>query len=243
MAKRILGVPISKANVCAQTELGLKPLRMLLYLHQLNFYTRVMNLPQSRWVRRVLVEHLEGGWDSPYILNILKIRQKLGLLFAAPTVPFLKLHLDTWFLNRTNMELSRLNLPCVERLHKFSRQSYVFENDGCSPIACFKFLNAGLGNRAPRIGRRRTGVCSLCSGVLSEVHVVFDCAFMDAYRSGHTDISVFMTMCRSQGIFSQVAFKMYVTGLDWRGNLVSTSLLLRRGVHLKNILKEWLQRT
>ena len=91
LAKQTLGVPLSTANICAQTELGLRPFWMLLYQHQLqlNFYVRVMNLHQSRWVRRVLVDHLEGGWSSPYIANILKLRQKLCLLFAPPSIKFL----------------------------------------------------------------------------------------------------------------------------------------------------------
>ena len=43
LAKHALGLPQSTPNLCAQTELGLKPFRMLLYQHQLSFYTRVMN--------------------------------------------------------------------------------------------------------------------------------------------------------------------------------------------------------
>ena len=41
MAKQLLGVQF------ILTELGLKPFQMLLYQHQVNFYTRVMNLPKS----------------------------------------------------------------------------------------------------------------------------------------------------------------------------------------------------
>ena len=150
---------------------------MLLYQHQLNFYIRVMNLPQGRWVRRVMVDHLEGGWNSSYIVNVLNV---LDLLYAAPTLNFLKIHLNTWFLNQINLEITWLKLPCVAPIEKFTRARYVCEDDGCSSISQFKFSNASLGNRAPRIGRCRTSKCSLCSGVLDELHDAFVCPSLDA---------------------------------------------------------------
>ena len=38
VAKSLLGVPSNTVNICAQTELGLFPFRMLLYKSQLKFY-------------------------------------------------------------------------------------------------------------------------------------------------------------------------------------------------------------
>lgn len=243
LAKHALGVPQSTPNVCAQTELGLRPFRMLLYQHQLSFYVRMMNLPAGRWVRMVLLAHLDGSWDSPYMAYIAKIRQKLGLLVAPPTIPFLKTHLNSWFLAHTNLVLSSLSLSCVPFLTSFSRARYVCENVGCSTIAQFKFNNASLGNRAPRAGRLRTGVCSLCAGVLSEVHVAFACPRMDAFRYEHTDIMVFQSMCAAKGILQTLAYKMYLLGKSWDGKQVSTSVYLGRGVRLQRVLTEWLRRT
>ena len=243
LAKYVLGVPLSTANVCAQTELGLKPFRMLLYQHQLSFYIRVMNLPHGRWVRQALLDHLEGGWKSPYLSYIAKIRQELQLLYAVPTISFLKLHLNMWFLNKTDMEVSQLNLPCVAAMESFSRSSYVCEHDGCSTLACFKFGNARLGNRMPRPGRQRTSVCSLCSGCLDEVHVAFVCPVMDDYRRAHTDLVTFSTMCRARGILPRLTFKMYVTGLNWKGDPIPITQLLSRGLVLKNLTREWLSRS
>ena len=243
LAKHVLGVPLSTANVCAQTELGLKPFRMLLYQHQLNFYIRLMNLPHSRWVRRVLSDHLEGGWKSPYISYIAKIRQSLQLHYAPPTTSFLRLHLNTWFINKTNLEISRLDLPCVAPIESFTRSRYVVERSGCSTLASFKFANAGLGNRGPRSGRQRTSVCSLCSGCLDEVHVSFVCPLMEDYRRNNTDLVVFRTMCEAGGFLPRLAFRMYVTGLDWRNEPIPLTQYLNRGVILQNLTKEWLCRT
>ena len=114
---------------------------------------------------------------------------------------------------------------------------------GCSSIASYKFHNAGLGNRAPRPGRPRTQLCSLCFGSLDELHVAFTCPVMEDYRNGSTDIEVFKTFCRTRGILPRLAFKMYLTGLDWKGLLIPVRDYLKRGIILKNITNEWLRRS
>ena len=100
-----------------------------------------------------------------------------------------------------------------------------------------------IGNCAPRAGRLRTGVCSLCAGVLSEVHVAFACPRMDAFWYEHTDIMVFQSMCAAKGILQTLAYKMYLLGKSWDGKQVSTSVYLGRGVCLQRVLTEWLRRT
>ena len=243
LAKHILGLPTSAPNICAQTELGLKPVRMILYQLQLKFYLRVLGLPRTRWVRAAMLDHLQGDWASPYIAYIGKIRQKLQMLSMPPSSSLLKLQLNAWFVQKTNLEIYQLSLPYVQQISSFTRSRYVVEHQGCPTLARFLFGCAGLGNRAPRPGRNRTTRCSLCNGTLSESHVAFVCPRMDDYRSNHTDISVFIAMCRAKAILPLLAFKWYVTGLDWSGNPVSTALYLKRGHTLENLTTEWLRRT
>ena len=65
IAKHILGLSTNTVNVCAQTELGIIPYRFYLYHAQLRFYFRVLYLPDSRWVKKALLEHLSLSWTSP----------------------------------------------------------------------------------------------------------------------------------------------------------------------------------
>ena len=160
-----------------------------------------------------------------------------------PSQSLLKLQLNAWFVEKTNLEISRLSLPYVQHISSFTRSRYVCENNGSSIIAKFLFGCAGLGNRAPRPGRNRTTKCSLCNGQLCESHVAFICPEMDNYRYYHTDIAVFITMCRAKNILPLLAYKWYVTGLDWCGNPISTTLYLKRGHTLERLLAEWLRRT
>ena len=142
-----------------------------------------------------------------------------------------------------NREIFRLSLPCVPQISSFSRSKYVCENQGCLTLAKFLFGCAGLGNRAPRPGRSRTTTCSLCKGPLNEAHVAFLCPDMDNYRYHHTDIAVFKMMCQTKQITPLIAYKWYVTGLDWNGNPIPTTIYLKRGRILENVVNEWLNRT
>ena len=243
LAKHVLGLPQSAPNICAQTELGLKPFRMILYQHQLNFYTRVMNLPRSRWVHRVLSEHLQGDWTSPYIAYIAKIRQQLQLLTIPATKSLLKIHLNSWFIDRTNLALSQLSHTYVAPISSFSRARYVSEHEGCSTLASLLFNCAGLGNKAPRPGRQRTGTCSLCQSPLNELHVAFLCPGMEDFRSHHTEIMAFLNQCRNRRIQTNIAYKCYLTGHDWDEKTVPTTEYLKRGSTLQRVLSEWFRRT
>ena len=73
VAKIALSVPQNTSNVCAQTEMGMKPFRMRLYELQLGYYIRLLNLSRDRWVHKVLYDHLTGGWHSPYMAYISRI--------------------------------------------------------------------------------------------------------------------------------------------------------------------------
>ena len=85
VARCILGVPSNTVGLCAQTELGMFPFRTLLYKAQLRFYFRVLGLPDSRWVKQALKDHLSMSWPSPYLANIVRIRETVRLHFVPPS--------------------------------------------------------------------------------------------------------------------------------------------------------------
>ena len=133
MAKRVLDLPVSAPNLCAQTELGVKPFRLVLWQSQLSFYLRAMQLPESRWVSRALKDHLSGEWESPYISYMTRVRSAVGLLDMGPSLKYLKAHLESWAVVVTNTKLEEMSGPSILPVKKFSRQVYVGEEEGCSP--------------------------------------------------------------------------------------------------------------
>ena len=240
LTKRLLNLPKSAPNVCAQTELGIKPFRLLLYQHQLSFYLRAMHLPKSRWVSLALEDHLSGLWKSPYMNYIAKVRKKIGMLEMAPSLKYLSKHLESWAVQGVNDKLGKLSCVTILPLKKFSREVYVWEGEGTGIMAAFRLGSAGLGNREPRRGQGAREIwCKLCSGVLNEQHVAFSCSAVEQYRKNETEITFFRNVCRRQNIHEKQAYRRYVTGYDWNGLKVSKKDYTKRGMELKGLVKFW----
>ena len=69
-----------------------------------------------------------------------------------PNKRAITLQLQPFFLKNTNNEISALSLPAVRPLDSYKRRVYVCEGPASRTLAQFRLANAGLGNRAPRLG-------------------------------------------------------------------------------------------
>ena len=67
IAKFTLGLPSCSPNVSGAVILGLKPVKQILFSSQLKFYLKISKLNDDRWAKDALLDHLGGGWASPYI--------------------------------------------------------------------------------------------------------------------------------------------------------------------------------
>ena len=139
VAKFALGVSRSTSNVCAQTELGMKTFRQHLYERQLKFYFRVLFLPESRWVHQALVEHLSGGWSSPYLDYISSVRSELGIFSSPSSHCVWKRACSVYFINKANAAAD--GLTCVRPLKELSRLQYIQENYWSVVITEFRMEN------------------------------------------------------------------------------------------------------
>ena len=246
VAKSILGVPANTVGLCAQTELGLFPFRTLLYKKQLAFYFRVLSLPNSRWVKQALLEHLSLAWPSPYLSNIVAIRESVQLRIVPPTVRYLHVHLAQWSLSETNFAMSQKSLPYVRPLAFYRRQPYVYEHEHLSTIAEFRLSNAGLGNRFPRFPAgmfNRVTSCPLCpSPTLTEAHVVFFCSAVERFRE-ELDLKFFRNICARKGFSEIKTFLLFVNGYDWNElSAAVTKDFIARGLAMDTIRGHWLAR-
>ena len=243
VAKRILEVPKNTSNVCAQTELGIKPIRMVIYLQQLKFYFRVLGLPASRWVKIALMDHLSGGWPSPYLAYICRLRQTTSLHDEPPTQLYLKIHIHQWALAKTNQSITVSSLPCVEPIRSFKKKSYVSGHSYLGTLASFRLSNAGLGNKCPLKGLQRFTCCPRCPVpyLNTEEHLIFTCSSIHRTRQ-ETGIDIFRTQCILKGFsFSKMHF-LFVTGRDVNGLAVDLSDYIERGASLSTMRLVWLKR-
>ena len=244
LAKSLLGLRQSAPNICAQTELGFKPFRMLLWKHQLGFYQRLIKLPESRWASSALRDHLSGTWSSPYIGYITRIMEKIKMFNLVPTARGLDIHLNEWAIQETNDKISMLKLPCISPVTEFSRQNYVYEHRQLSVVAEFRLGCAGLGNKAPNVAGFRSRSCILCSKELNEQHVAFSCTEIEKIRRSQTTISTFRNQCRLLvNDRVDVAYIKFVNGLDVYGVEIPRTEHKTRG-HMLHIMRNtWLRMT
>ena len=239
VAKWILGVPRSSANICAQTELGFKPFKLLIYRQQLGFYFRVLSLNSDRWVSLAMRCHLDNSWSSPYVDYICKLRGEVSLYDPSPSRNYLEQHLNQWFLNRINDQILSKSLPCIEPLTCFRKERYAYSHKYMGSIASFRLSNAGLGNRFALQGLPRLGFCPRC-GVhfrMDEVHVVVQCASMGSIRE-ELGLSTFLEKC--EGYSSERKYFLYVNGLDEYGNWTSAGNYESRGFILNRMRSAWI---
>ena len=217
IAKYALGLPIGTAGLCAQTELGLKPFRQLLYEHQLKFYIRILSMNESRWVKQALLDHLGVAWASPYVRYLVGIRKYLGLYELPMSVPRLLRFMDDFFVCETNRRLSKLKLPWIQPLVKFRRQLYAQEGEASTTLAKFRYDIAGIGNKYPRLGMVTTrSFCLLCIVQTnnSVSHLAMFCPALELIRKERTSISLFRNLCVSQGFSTCKAYSLFINGKD-----------------------------
>ena len=241
IAKFALGVPSSCPNICAQTELGLKPFRQLLMECQLKFYFRALHLHEDRWVHQALLDHLSGTWSSPYLMHIHDLRASLQLYTPVPQPSVLKGITSEFFLSKANITAS--SLQWILPMEKLSRSSYVCESDYSTAISEFKLECAGLGNKQPRTGHLRKPFCPVCPNRCPNngPHLLFECGSVSALRS-ETSLQSFLTQCQGKGLSTSQSFLNFVNGLGTDGQPIEHHDYLERGKTMRDMRDLWLSK-
>ena len=97
----MLGVPISAPNFVAQTEMGFRDFAHSLWSQQLKAFTRWRDLPDSRWPKLAMLEHLTSTeWHSKYFEYIVNIKNTISLPFVY-SEEMIESHLSNFFLKKT----------------------------------------------------------------------------------------------------------------------------------------------
>ena len=200
-------------------------------------------MPDTKWAKKALVEHLTLSWPSPYLKYISKVRETVGLSFFPPTTRYLKTHLYTWSLSSVNNALSTLSLPYVTPLTCYEVQPYIFEHQYLDTLAQFRLSNAGLGNRSPRWAGfyyPRQSHCPLCHNcILTEVHVFLSCPAVNLERK-ELSITSYRNRCIEKGLSLDEILTNFVRGLDHDGNRLNRSDIVSNGLALDTLRGHWL---
>ena len=237
MAKWILGLTQGAPNICAQEGLKLRFMKHQLFLVQLKFYQRVLLLPKDRWVHKALMEHFNGGWRSKYLEHIWHIRAETGLENIPLTVKELATHLDNFFLNCANIRIEKLNLPKMEN---WAKDFEISEHEGFQYCMKFKYSNAQIGNREPRLGYTRRRFCPLCPALseLNEMHLM-TCPNLRKVRE-NLQISTFLNLCLLNNDSEQEAFLKFISGRSVTGTYLGMGEMIARGSQLSSLVEKFL---
>ena len=142
IAKFTLGLPSCAPNVSGAAILGLKPVKEILFSSQLKFYLKISQLSDDRWAKDALLDHLEGGWVSPYVKLLSEIKDEVGMFSWPQSVSHIETSLASHFLEKTNEEILRLSLPSLEPVAKRARMEHVDESLESQVVSdnCLLFL-------------------------------------------------------------------------------------------------------
>lgn len=128
VGKFALGLPGCAPNVSSAAILGVRSFQQELYSRQLKFMVRLMGQSSDRWSKDAYLDHLLGGWPSPYIRYMARVRDEVGMLRWPSSVKHVDIVIEHHFLSRTNKELRRLELPALQSVPKRARLAYVNES-------------------------------------------------------------------------------------------------------------------
>ena len=129
IGKFSLGLPYCSPNISAEVILGMKPFKQLLYASQLKFYARLSTQDNSRWSKDALLDHVLGGWDSPYIKYLGAIKDEVGMRKWPVNAKHVDVVLNHHFISKSNSEIERLSTPALEPLAKRARMDHVNESE------------------------------------------------------------------------------------------------------------------
>lgn len=242
LAKSIIGVPISTVNFVAQTELGFVHFGHYLWSKQLTACLRWIDLPEERWARKAMFEHMSGNWESPYWKYICKIKNIVNMPFLHSR-EMIQLHLDTHFISKLNDSIISSKLEAFKMVKSLSRALYVTESPVSSIIAGVKVNNC-RGVQCQGADRsRQCPVCPPVTGPLppksSEYHVTWVCPAVSGVRL-IVGITSFKNLCLMQGLTEEESFYLYINGFDMKENKISLGEMLDRGKCVKSIREAWL---
>ena len=124
-----LGLPSNAPNISTTSILGAKPFKELLYSAQLRYLVKLLGQDDRRWSKDAFLDHLGGGWASPYIKHMGEIRHELGLRRWPRSIKEVNLSLEGFFVAKNDEEIRRLSLPALEPAVKRARMSFVDESE------------------------------------------------------------------------------------------------------------------
>ena len=198
LGKSILGIRQSTAGPVVYTELGLKPISMLITERKIRYVSQVLHpdYQGSEIVKFLMGQHMREKCslfykDMATRLNDIHVKPED---IDASTLKRYQDSVIAGIILKIDSYTSLKALPIPPQNRWFKKQPYISEEPWSQVIAEFRGGNARIGNRDDSLGglvvtneQGRAVSCPLClQGPNNEVHLLIDCKKMIAERRRHS---------------------------------------------------------
>lgn len=234
-AKESLSLHQTCSNTAPQLLMGAPTFKELIYKQQLQYFMRLQELPGTRFAAQALVEHETGGWRSPYLLNIARIQEDLGMVQLPPSMDLLDEIVSSQCLVELNEKVAGLSsIPIISTITDLQRARSAREGEA------FWWINRAImgctGIRFSREVQAWRKVCPEDGKTATDLHFVSECSGTSRIRNT-TGMNMYFTSTRVSGLSTAQAYSNYVKGLNSAGEEVSIQDYVERGRTLAAIFK------
>ena len=122
-----MDLPWCTAGVGIQHLLGLRTFKEILYTAQLKFLVRLQEQSPERWSRDAYLAHIHGNWRSPFLENIQKIKQEIGMLRGPVSNKHVDIVVKHYFLGQLNDGIADMNLPALKEVFVREKAGHINE--------------------------------------------------------------------------------------------------------------------
>ena len=231
LAKSMLGVKVSTANIASQMVAGFVPFRAKYYNRVLSFFCQMRDAPPQSLIHRSYRSCKELGQRSYYWRETRKIIKRCAWNGDKKSITDCVNKYIVGFINRsldatkkTSFAVPRATVESLG-VHAPSLDFSTLAKEANS----FLLLNSGLGNRTVKMGQPRNADCALCGDHLNEVHLLFVCPVLEPIRQkvGIRDFQNNRATLSLEQVFSDF-WNIWSIGISTRNLRTKAALCMRR---------------
>ena len=231
-AKETLNLPVYTPNVVSQVIMGVPCLQEVIWNKQIKAYKRLDALEDTRLAAQALWEHKYGGWVSPYISYISKVREQLGLLVLPASNKGVEEATRAFMMEKVNGKIDGLkDKPALKRLNELKTARTAIEGEDARWINRMWMGVSGVQlsegeweSRCQEDGRKN-----------SEFHAITECMSTVKARK-ETGILRYFNLNKMKGVKVKKAYRRFVSGLDENEDEISFEDYMRRGSSMKTVM-------
>ena len=128
VGKNVLGLSVCAPHTAVEALLALRTFKEVVFSIQLKFFVRIKMQDDTRWSKDAFLDHLLGGWDSPYLKMIYDVKLEVGMQRDPVSARHVDLVVRHHFTAQLNQRISDLNLPALQRVERRVRADHVEES-------------------------------------------------------------------------------------------------------------------